>query len=199
MNRHSVSPRRAASSQRRGARGWRLRAHVGQFRDLGGAELCAEFGALSADHLEEVSDDGLRALARAGTTAVLLPGAWRTLRQRPPDAARLRAFGVRVAVGTDCNPGTSPSTDLGLAAALAARDAGLSLEEAVLAVTCEAARAAGLRDAGRIVVGARADLALFPGDDPRLVAYALGGLRAALVVLGGRVVVENSSGDARLW
>lgn len=179
--------------------GLAVRAHVGQFRDLGGAQLCAEYGALSADHLEDVSDDGLRALARAGTTAVLLPGAWRTLRQQPPDAARMRALGVRVAVGTDCNPGTSPMTDLGLAAGLAARDAGLSLEEAVLAVTSDAARAAGLADAGRIAVGARADLALFPGDDPRIVAYALGGLRAALVVLGGQVVVENSSADARLW
>jgi imidazolonepropionase len=179
--------------------GLAVRAHVGQFRDLGGAQLCAEFGALSADHLEDVSDEGLRALARAGTTAVLLPGAWRTLRQQAPDAGRMRAFGVRIAVGTDCNPGTSPTTDLGLAAALAARDAGLSLDEAVLAVTVEAARAAGIADAGRIAVGARADLALFPGDDPRIVAYALGGLRAALVVLGGRVVVENSSADARLW
>ena len=65
--------------------------------------------------------------------------------------------------------------------------------------TSDAARAAGLADAGRIAVGARADLALFPGDDPRIVAYALGGLRAALVVLGGQVVVENSSADARLW
>jgi len=182
----------------RGA-GLAVRAHIGQFRDLGGAQLCAEFGALSADHLEDVSDDGLRALARARTTAVLLPGAWRTLRQQPPDAARMRAHGVRIAVGTDCNPGTSPLTDLGLAAALAARDAGLSLEEAVLAVTREAASAAGLRDAGRIAVGARADLVLFPGDDPRIVAYALGGLRAVFVVLGGRVVVENSSAEGRLW
>jgi imidazolonepropionase len=194
----SLDESRGVFAAARGA-GLAVRAHVGQFRDLGGAQLCAEFSALSADHLEEVSDEGLRALARAGTTAVLLPGAWRTLRQQAPDARRMRALGVRIAVGTDCNPGTSPTTDLGLAAALAARDAGLSLEEAVLAVTVEAARAAGLRDAGRIAVGARADLALFPGDDPRIVAYTLGGLRAALVVLGGRVVVENSAADARLW
>ncbi len=181
------------------AAGLAVRAHIGQFRDLGGAQLCAEFGALSADHLEDVSDEGLAALARAGTVAVLLPGAWRTLRQQPPDAARLRAHGVRIAVGTDCNPGTSPMTDLGLAAALAARDAGLTLEEAVLAVTCEAARAAGLKDAGRIASGAVADLALFAGDDPRVLAYTLGGLFATLVVLAGAIVVETVPGAAIVW
>lgn len=175
------------------------RAHVGQFRDLGGAELCAELGALSADHLEDVSDAGLAALARAGTVAVLLPGAWRTLRQKPPDAARLRAHGVRIAVGTDCNPGTSPMTDLGLAAALAVRDAGLTLDEAVLAITSEAAKAAGLPDAGRIAVGGAADLALFASDDPRVLGYALGGLRATLVVLAGKIVVEIDPESAVVW
>src|SRR5690606_15817291 len=100
-------------------------------------------------------------MAKAGVVAVLLPGAWRTLRQAAPDAARMRARGVRVAVGTDLNPGTSPCADLPLAAALAVRDAGLSLEEAVLAITCEAARAAGIPDAGRIAPGLRADLVLF--------------------------------------
>ena len=181
------------------AAGFAVRAHIGQFRDLDGAQLCAEFGALSADHLEHVSDEGLSALARAGTVAVLLPGAWRTLRQTPPDAARWRAHGVSIAVGTDCNPGTSPMTDLGLAAALAVRDAGLSLDEAVLAVTCEAARAAGLSDAGQIVVGARADLAVFHGDDVRVLAYALGGLRATLVVRGGTIVVESPPDTGVLW
>jgi imidazolonepropionase len=181
------------------AAGLAVRAHVGQFRDLGGAQLCAELGALSADHLEDVSDEGLAALARAGTVAVLLPGAWRTLRQKAPDAARLRAHGVRMAVGTDCNPGTSPMTDLGLAAALAARDAGLTLEEAVLAVTCEAAAAAGLPDAGKLTVGGPADLALFRGDDPRVLAYALGGLRASLVALDGAIVVETTPDTATVW
>jgi imidazolonepropionase len=178
------------------ARGLGVKAHVGQFRDLGGAGLLAELGALSADHLEEASEEDLRALARAGTVAVLLPGAWRTLRQRPPDAARLRACGVTVAVGTDCNPGTSPMLDLPLAAALAARDAGLTLEEAVLAVTANAGRAIGRPETGRIAVGAPADLAVFDGDDARLLAYALGGLRPRLVVLGG-YVVESGAGDGR--
>lgn len=178
--------------------GLRVRAHVGQFADLGGAELMAELGALSADHLEEVSDAGLRAMAEAGVVAVLLPGAWRTLRQRAPDAARMRAHGVRIAVGTDCNPGTSPTVDLPLMASLAVRDAGLTLEEAVLGVTAEAARAAGLEDAGRIAVGARADLGLWNEADPRALAYGIGGIEAALVVLGGRVVERQAFGRS-LW
>lgn len=179
--------------------GLKVRAHVGQFADLGGAELVAELGGLSCDHLEAVSDAGLDAMARAGVVAVLLPGAWRTLRQAPPDAARMRARGVRVAVGTDCNPGTSPTVDLPLCAALAVRDAGLTLEEAVLAVTVEAARAAGLPDAGRIAPGMRADLALYDEEDPRALAYGLGGPGARAVVLGGRVAHERDPLAAALW
>ncbi|MGE0789286.1 MAG: imidazolonepropionase [Sandaracinaceae bacterium] len=178
--------------------GLRTRAHVGQFADLGGAELCAELGALSADHLEQVSDAGLRAMAEAGVTAVLLPGAWRTLRQTPPDAGRMRAHGVRIAVGTDCNPGTSPSLDLPLMAALAVRDAGLTPEEAVLAITADAARAAGFADAGRIRIGGPADLAMFDADDPRALAYVLGGLEARLVTVAGRPVHRAALGP-RVW
>lgn len=181
------------------AAGLEVRAHVGQFADLGGAELAAELGALSADHLEHVGDEGLRAMASAGVCAVLLPGAWRTLRQTPPDAARMRRFGVAVAVGTDCNPGTSPSVDLPLMAALAVRDAGLTPEEALLAITRVAAKAAGFPDAGRLRVGNRADLCLFDEDDPRVLAYGIGGLLARLVVLGGRVVEERSPSAAPLW
>ncbi len=179
--------------------GLAVRAHVGQFADLGGAELVAELGGLSCDHLESVSDAGLDAMAKAGVVAVLLPGAWRTLRQTAPDAERMRAHGVRMAVGTDCNPGTSPTVDLLLCAALAVRDAGMTLEEAVLGVTVEAARAAGLEDAGRIAAGMRADLAIFDEEDPRALAYAIGGLSATTVVLGGRVVDERAPSAVPLW
>lgn len=179
--------------------GLRVRAHVGQFADLGGAELLGELGALSADHLEQVSDEGMRALAGAGVVAVLLPGAWRTLRQAPPDVARLRRAGVRMAVATDCNPGTSPCTDLGLCASLAVRDAGLTLEEALLAVTVEGARAAGIADVGRIEVGARADLAVWAHEDARAIAYAVGGVTARAVVLGGRVVHEVPPDAVPVW
>ncbi len=179
--------------------GLRVRAHVGQFADLGGAELAAELGALSADHLEAVSDAGLAAMAKAGVVAVLLPGAWRTLRLAAPDAARMRRLGVRIAVGTDCNPGTSPTVDLPLMASLAVRDAGLTLEEAVLAVTREAAAAAGFAEAGRIRVGWPADLVLYDEEDPRALAYAIGGLCARAVVLGGQVVLDGPPSTAGLW
>ncbi|MCA9581085.1 MAG: imidazolonepropionase [Myxococcales bacterium] len=170
------------------AAGLQIRAHIGQFKDLGGASLLAELGALSADHVEQISEEGARALASAGVVVVLLPGAWRTLRQTPPDVAMLRRAGVSFAVGTDCNPGTSPCTDLSLCAALAVRDAGLTVEEAVLAVTVHAARAAGLPKAGRIAVGAFGDLAIYGHDDPCALAYAMGDLRPRHVLLRGRRV-----------
>ncbi|MCB9598525.1 MAG: amidohydrolase family protein, partial [Sandaracinaceae bacterium] len=179
--------------------GLAVRAHVGQFADLEGAELAAELGALSADHLEAVSDAGLEAMARTGVTAVLLPGAWRTLRQAAPDAERMRRFGVRIAVGTDCNPGTSPTVDLPLMASLAVRDAGLTLEEAVLAITRRAARAAGIPGVGRIRVGFRADLALYDEEDPRALAYSIGGLLARTVVLGGALVTDEPPSTSALW
>lgn len=181
------------------AAGLRARAHVGQFADLGGAELMAELGALSADHLEAVSEGGLRAMAEAGVVAVLLPGAWRTLRQEAPDAARMRAAGLRIAVGTDCNPGTSPSVDLPMMAALAVRDAGLTLEEAVLAITRHAATAAGWDDRGRLAPGLRADLAVYDERDPRALAYGLGGVDARAVIQGGVVTRERVPSPSPLW
>lgn len=171
-------------------RGLAVKAHVGQFADLGGAELVAELGGLSCDHLEEVGDEGLRAMAAAGTSAVLLPAAWRTLRQRAPDAARMAALGVSIAVGTDANPGTSPCLDLPMCAALAVRDAGLDASEALLAITANAARAVGVHDAGRIAVGARGDLALWDHDDPGMFAYVIGGQRPTRVWVRGRLALD---------
>lgn len=181
------------------ARGLAVRGHVGQFVDLGGPQLLAELGALSADHLEAVSDAGLSALAKAHVVAVLLPGAWRTLRQEAPDAARMRAAGVTIAVGTDLNPGTSPTSDLPACAALAVRDAGLTLEEAVLAITANAAKAAGVADVGRLVVGAHADLVAYELDDPRALAYALGGTRASALWLAGEAVPLMAGEDTIVW
>lgn len=167
--------------------GLALRLHAGQFRDFGGGELAAELGALSADHLEVTSDAGLGAMSGAGVVGVLLPGAWRTLRQTPPDAARFRRAGLAMAVATDCNPGTSPTTDLWLCAALAVRDAGMTIEEALLAVTVNAARAAGLADRGQLRAGMLADLAVFPHADARALPYWMGDVHASHVVIGGRV------------
>lgn len=181
----------------------RPKAHVGQFRDLGGAQLVAELGGLSCDHLEAVSDDGLAHMARAHVTGVLLPGAWRTLRQTPPDAGRMRAHGVRMAIGTDCNPGTSPTTDLPACAALAVRDAGVTVDDAVLGITRHAADALGVANVGSIRVGARADLASYDQEDPRVLAYALSGIRARLVLLAGTIVLGEadvpSIAEATLW
>ena len=179
------------------AAGLRVRAHVGQFADLGGAELAAELGACSADHLEQVSDAGLHAMAAAGTVAVFLPGAWRTLRQAAPRAERFRDAGVTMAIGTDLNPGTSPTSNLLLCAALAVRDAGMSADEALLGITRHAARAAGIDDVGSIRVGAHADLAIYAVQSASSLTYALGGVRANAVMLGGRMVVERASRS--LW
>jgi imidazolonepropionase len=124
-------------------------------------------------------------MAASGTRAVLLPVAWRTLKQRAPDAARMRAHGVRVAVGTDANPGTSACLDPLVAVGLAVRDAGLSPAAALLAVTREAAAACGATDAGRLVVGGRADLCVWDHDDPAVLGYVVGGLSPACVLSGG--------------
>lgn len=181
------------------AHGLRVKAHVGQFADLGGAEMAAALGATSVDHLEQVSGEGLSAMAEHGTVGVLLPGAWRTLRQTPPDAARFRAAGVRMAIGSDFNPGTSQTPDLLLCAALAVRDAGLTMEEAILGVTCHAAAAAGLDDKrGTLALGAPADLAIYDVEDPRALVYQLGGFRAQKVFIGGEVRVSDPISSA-IW
>ncbi len=173
--------------------GLAIKAHVGQFKDIGGAELVAEFGGLSCDHLEHVSDAGLAAMAARGVTAVLLPGAWRTLRQTAPDAQRIRAAGVNIAIGTDCNPGTSMCTDLPLAVALAVRDAGVEPNEAILAVTSQAAAALGIHDAGVIREGAVADLALYDFEDARTLAYQLGDVHARMTIRGGKIVHRSDA------
>ncbi len=184
--------------------GLRVRAHVGQFADLGGAELAAELGALSADHLEQISDEGLEAMARAGTVGVFLPGAWRTLRQTPPSAPRFRQRGVTMAIGTDLNPGTSPTSDLILCASLAVRDASMTSGEAILGITKHAARAAGFSDAGTIRLGQPADLAAFAVQSIHSLTYAIGGMRPAQVMRAGRMVIPRSphtqdAGRRSLW
>lgn len=184
-NAFSLSEGRAVLTAAK-ASGLPIRAHIGQFTDLGGAELLAELGALSGDHLEELSDRGAQAMAEANVVGVLLPGAWRTLRQVPPDVPRMRAAGMTFAVGTDCNPGTSPCTDLPLCAALAVRDAGLSTEEAILGITRNAAQALGLSDRGTIEVGKRADLLLLETDEPRCIGYEIGNLEIPMLWRAGR-------------
>ncbi len=161
--------------------------HAGQLSDMGAAELAAQWGALSADHLEYLSADGARRLAAAGTAAVLLPTAYFTLRQTtPPPIGLLRDAGTALAIATDCNPGSSPCTSLLLALNMACTLFGLTAEEALGGVTREAARALGLGgEIGTIEVGKRADLALWRIERPAELCYALGANPCVGVVYGG--------------
>ena len=153
-----------------------MKLHAEQLSNLGGARLAASYGALSADHLEYLDRDGAAAMAKSGTVAVLLPGAFYTLRetQLPPVAA-LRTAGTRIAVATDCNPGTSPLTSLLLAMNMSATLFRLTLEECLAGVTREAARALGiLAETGTIEAGKSADLALWNIEAPAGLIYRIG-------------------------
>ena len=165
-----------------------VKLHADQLSDCGGATLAAESGALSAEHLEHASAEGVAALARAGTVAVLLPGAYYFLRERkPPPVEALRAAGVPIALATDCNPGTSPITSLLLILNMACTLFALTPAEALAGVTRHAARALGLGDRGRLAAGQRADLALWDVEAPVELAYAVGANPLAGLVRGGRV------------
>ena len=166
-----------------------VKLHADQLSDLGGAALAAEYCALSADHLEYASADGVAALARSGTVAVLLPGAYYFLReQRAPPVAALRAAGVPVAIATDCNPGTSPVTSLILMLNMACTLFRLTPEEALRGVTANAARALGASDRGRLAAGMRADFVLWDVADPADLAYAVGANPLSGVVRQGNVI-----------
>ncbi len=157
-------------------RGLPVKLHADQLSDGGGASLAAEFDALSADHLEWTSEAGVAAMARAGTVAVLLPGAFHYLRERQvPPVAALRRAGVPLALATDCNPGTAPVLSILTVMNIGAVQFGLSVEETIAAVTREAARALGrLSDIGTLEVGKRADLAIWNAERPAELVYWLG-------------------------
>lgn len=167
--------------------GMPVKLHADQLSDSGGAALAARFGALSADHLEYSSAAGVRAMAAANTTAVLLPGAYVSLQetQLPPIAA-LRASGVPLAVATDCNPGTSPLLSLRLAMGLASRVFGLTPEESLAGATRNAARALGLGDRGTLEVGKRADIAIWDINHPQDLSYWLGAEALSQLLIAGR-------------
>ena len=158
------------------AHGLPVKLHAEQLSNLHGAALTAEFGGLSADHLEYLDEDGVRAMAKAGTVAVLLPGAFYFLREaRLPPVEALRAHGVPIAVATDCNPGTSPLTSLLLTMNMAATLFRLTPEEALAGVTREAARALGLLDsAGTLEGGKWCDLAIWDIERPAELSYRIG-------------------------
>jgi imidazolonepropionase len=166
----------------------RVKLHADQLSDGGGAALAARFGALSADHLEYTSQDGIRALAGSGTVAVLLPGAFLTLNEKQlPPVQELRDSGVPIALATDCNPGTSPLGSIHVAMGLASRLFGMTPEECLAGVTREAARALGLgHDRGTLEAGKRADLAVWDFDHPSELTYWLGAQPLADLLVAGR-------------
>ncbi len=156
--------------------GLAIKLHADQLSDGGGAELAASFSALSADHLEYTPDKGIRALADAGTVAVLLPGAFLTLRETQlPAVDQLRGNNVAIAIATDCNPGTSPLCSLRTTMTLATSLFRLTPEERLAGVTRDAAAALGLSDdRGTLENGKRADIAVWDIGHPRELSYWIG-------------------------
>ncbi len=152
-----------------------VKLHAEQLSWLGGAALATRYGALSADHVEYATADDAKAMTASGTVAVLLPGAFYTLRetQMPPVAA-FREAGVLMALATDCNPGSSPVTSLLLTMNMGCTLFRLTPEEALRGVTLNAARALGLDDCGVIAPGKRADLAIWDVTDPAELCYRIG-------------------------
>lgn len=152
-----------------------VKLHAEQLSNLGGAALAASYGALSADHLEYVDEAGIVAMAGAGSVAVILPGAFYTLREtQAPPVEVFRKHEVPMAVATDCNPGSSPMTSLLLAMNMACTLFRMTPEEALSGVTRIAARALGLDDTGVIAPGMRADLAVWDAAHPAELVYRIG-------------------------
>ena len=168
------------------AAGVPVKLHADQLSDLGGAALVAEFGGLSADHVEHTSPEGVRAMAANGVVAVLLPGAFHVLREtRLPPVEAFREAGVAMAVATDCNPGTSPLLSLRQAMQLACTHFRLTPLEALRGATCHGARALGLHDRGVLRVGMRADFVHWNVGHPAELCYWLGGALARGVYVEG--------------
>lgn len=166
--------------------GIRVKLHADQLSDLGGAALAARHQALSADHLEYTSEAGVAAMAKAGTVAVLLPGAFFVLREtKLPPVDALRKHKVPIALASDCNPGSSPALSLLLMLNMGCTLFRLTPAEALAGVTRNAALALGLADRGTLEVGKRADLALWRVGRPAELAYWLGGNPCAGVVRAG--------------
>jgi len=175
------------------AEGLGVRLHADQLADDSAAALAAALGAASADHLEHVSDEGIEALARAGTVAVLLPAAtFFLMQEKRPPARRLVDAGVAVAVATDFNPGTCPTEAMGTVLEHACLSLRLTIDEAIAAATLNAAHALGRAgETGSIEVGTRADLVVHAVPNRYHLVYRLGVRRVRTVIASGRVVVDE--------
>lgn len=179
------------------AAGLGVRVHAEQVTHTGAARMAAELGALSADHLERVDAAGIEAMAAHGTIAVLLPGSMIWLRDVPPPVEALRAAGVRFAIASDLNPGTSPLGDLWAAATLAAVTMRLTVDEVIAGITAVAADSLGRPDLGRVRVGGPGDLVVVrppPGEpaEPASLVQFLGAQRVEVVVAAGQVEVSDA-------
>ena len=188
-NAFTVDEARAVGLAARAA-GLGVRLHVGQFADVRGAELCAELGALSADHLEHVSVRGIAALASARVAAGLLPTACFSLSQSPPPVAALRAAGVAMVVASDANPGTAPTESLPLAMAIGVRTYGLTVDEAILGATRVAAASLGEPNRGRIAVGNPADITVWDLPHEIAIVQPWGGSRIRRVLRDGVAIAR---------
>jgi imidazolonepropionase len=168
------------------ALGLPVKLHAEQLSDMGGAALAAEFGALSCDHLEFLSSEGVQAMSEAGSVAVLLPGAFYFLREtKLPPVAALRAAGVPIAIATDHNPGSSPTLSPLLMLSMGCTLFRLTPEEALRGMTVHAAHALGLADRGTLAAGQRADFVAWGVRHPNELAYWFGQRPSARVVAGG--------------
>ncbi len=165
-----------------------VKIHAEQLSNLGGAKMAARFDAISADHVEYLDENGVKAMAKAGTTAVILPGAFYTLREtQSPPIEMFRKHGVAMALATDANPGSSPLTSLLLAMNMGSTLFRLTPEEALAGVTRNGARALGLPDRGTITAGQRADLAVWDINTPAELAYRIGFNPLYMRIYGGSV------------
>jgi imidazolonepropionase len=168
--------------------GLAIKAHAEQLSNLGGSALAARYGALSCDHIEYLDEAGVKAMAEAGATAVLLPGAFHVLREKQmPPIDLLRQYGVPMAVASDANPGTSPICMPSLMANLACTLFRLTPREALAGMTAHSARALGRPELGRIAVGAVADLCLWDIKQPAELAYAVQAGRLHQRVFAGSI------------
>ena len=174
------------------AAGLGVRGHLGQFADLGGAALLAELGGWSADHLEQISEADITALAAAGIVAVMIPTACVQLRQSPPPVAALRARRVPMAIASDWNPGTSWAEGLAVPMWLATTHYGMTVEEAWLGVTRHAATALRQPHAGALRAGAQADFVVWDTDEPASIPYRIGANLVAEVWIAGQRVVPSA-------
>jgi len=176
-----------------------IKLHADQFERSGGARLAAELGAVSADHLESATEEDWHALGAAGVVGVLLPGAALTLRQALPDAEMLRRSGARVAIATDFNPGTSPAQSLLECAALASRQCGFTADEALLAITWNAAKALGLEgQVGHLNPGAWGDAVQWECESLEELPYWMPAVRPDCVFIRGADLALPTV-ERRVW